>query len=153
LCEALDWKQANGALRDVVCSGLLLERAGEIELPALHCQIRGQCRTARSRPEAVLIETAPLTMPLAALGAIEIQPVRRTADEPLFHSLMEQFYLETFIDPERLRGTCYRAANWMALGRTTGRAKDDRTHRVNRSSKEVLGLPVIRRFRELLQQE
>ena len=35
LCEALDWKQANGALRDVVCRGLLLmlDRAGEIELP------------------------------------------------------------------------------------------------------------------------
>src|SRR5436305_10129650 len=32
LCEALGWKQANGALRDVVCRGLLLrlERAGEI---------------------------------------------------------------------------------------------------------------------------
>ena len=37
LCEALGWKQANGALRDVVCRGLLLmlERAGEIELPAV----------------------------------------------------------------------------------------------------------------------
>ena len=35
LCEALGWKQANGALRDIVCRGLLLmlERAGEIELP------------------------------------------------------------------------------------------------------------------------
>jgi hypothetical protein len=35
LCEALGWKQANGALRDVVCRGLLLmlEQAGEIELP------------------------------------------------------------------------------------------------------------------------
>src|ERR1022692_3001585 len=34
LCEALGWKQANGALRDVVCRGLLLmlERAGQIEL-------------------------------------------------------------------------------------------------------------------------
>ena len=35
LCETLGWKQANGALRDVVCRGLLLmlERAGQIELP------------------------------------------------------------------------------------------------------------------------
>jgi len=31
-------------------------------------------------------------MPLGALGPIEIQLVRRTADEPLFHSLMEQFH-------------------------------------------------------------
>jgi hypothetical protein len=63
------------------------------------------------------------------------------------------YYLETFIDPERFRGTCYRAANWMVLGRTTGRGKDDQTHQANRSIKEVLGLPVARRFRELLQQE
>jgi hypothetical protein len=62
------------------------------------------------------------------------------------------YYLETFIDPERFRGTCYRAANWMVLGRTTGRGKDDQTHRANRSIKEVLGLPLTRRFRELLQQ-
>ena len=51
--------------------------------------IRGQRRTARPRPEAVLIDTTPLKMPLGALGAIEIQLVRRTADEPLFESLME----------------------------------------------------------------
>ena len=62
------------------------------------------------------------------------------------------YYLETFIDPERFRGTCYRAANWVVLGRTTGRGKDDQTHRANRSIKEVLGLPLTRRFRELLQQ-
>ena len=48
LCEALGWKQANGALRDVVCRGLLLrlERAGQIELPPVRRHIRGQCRGA-----------------------------------------------------------------------------------------------------------
>src|ERR1700678_3213390 len=94
LCEALDWKQANGALRDVVCRGLLLmlERAGEIELPAVRRHIRGQRRTARPRPEAVLIDATPLTMPLGALGPIEIQVVRRTTDEPLSRILLEQFH-------------------------------------------------------------
>jgi hypothetical protein len=62
------------------------------------------------------------------------------------------YFLETFVDPERFRGTCYRAANWVMLGRTTGRGKDDHTNRPNRSIKEVLGLPVHRRFRELLQE-
>ena len=62
------------------------------------------------------------------------------------------YFLETFVDPERFRGTCYRAANWVLLGRTTGRGKDDQTGRPNRSIKEVLGLPLTRRFRELLQQ-
>src|SRR2546425_6726954 len=83
LCEALGWKQANGALRDVVCRGLLLmlERAGQIELPPVRRSIRGQRRTGRPRPEAVLIDTTPLAMPLGALGPIEIQQVRRTGDE------------------------------------------------------------------------
>src|SRR5256885_1065656 len=55
------------------------------------------------------------------------------------------YFVETFVDPERFRGTCYRAANWVMLGRTTGRGKDDHTNRPNRSIKEVLGLPVHRR--------
>ena len=40
LCEAWQWKQANGALRDMVCRGLLLmlHRAGEIELPPIRFQ-------------------------------------------------------------------------------------------------------------------
>lgn len=62
------------------------------------------------------------------------------------------YFAETFIDPGRFRGTCYRAANWKLLGLTTGRGKDDRTHRANRSVKEVLGYPLTRRFRELLGQ-
>ena len=60
------------------------------------------------------------------------------------------WFAETFIDPERFRGTCYRAANWVLLGRTTARGKDDLTHRQNRSIKEVYGLALTRRFRELL---
>ena len=101
LCEALGWKQANGALRDVVCRGLMLmlQRAGEIELPPVRRHILGQRRTARPRPEAVLIDTTPLKIPLGALGAIEIQPVRRTADEPLFESLMEEFHYLRYEQP------------------------------------------------------
>jgi hypothetical protein len=38
------------------------------------------------------------------------------------------------------------------LGRTTGRGKDDQTHRPNRSIKEVLALPLPRRFQELLRE-
>ena len=60
------------------------------------------------------------------------------------------YFLETFVDPERYRGTCYRAANWLKLGRTTGRGKDDQTGRANRSRKEVWGYPLTQRFRERL---
>lgn len=58
------------------------------------------------------------------------------------------YFLETFIDPELYRGTCYRAANWVSLGRTTGRGKGDQTKKPNRPLKEVLGYPLTRRFRE-----
>ena len=60
------------------------------------------------------------------------------------------YYLETFIDPERWRGTCYRAANWTVLGLTTGRGKASNSHKPNRSLKQVLGYPLDRRFRHLL---
>jgi len=59
-------------------------------------------------------------------------------------------YLETFVDPERFAGTCYRAANWQELGLTTGRGKDDRSHRPNRSRKQVLGYPLHADFRRRL---
>src|SRR5512135_3195067 len=101
LCEALGWKQANGALRDMVCRGLLLmlERAGQIELPPVRRVIRGQCRIGRPRPEAVLIDETPLVMPLKAFGPVEILPVRRTADEPLFNSLMEHYHYLAYEQP------------------------------------------------------
>jgi len=57
--------------------------------------------------------------------------------------------LETFVDPTRFRGTCYRAANWQLLGHTTGRGPS-KCKVPNRSQKEVLALPLHRRFRALL---
>lgn len=61
------------------------------------------------------------------------------------------FFTETFVDPSRYRGTCYRAANWTFLGMTTGRGKDDQTNRPNRSLKQVLGYPLVRDFRRRLE--
>ena len=60
------------------------------------------------------------------------------------------YFAETFVDTTRHRGTCYRAANWVMLGRTQGRGKDDLTHRPNRTFKDVLGLPLVGDFRERL---
>ena len=58
--------------------------------------------------------------------------------------------VETFVDCERFLGTCYRAANWQYVGQTTGRGKDDLTHRPTRSKKDVLVLPLRRDFRAQL---
>jgi hypothetical protein len=60
------------------------------------------------------------------------------------------YFAETFVDTTRHRGTCYRAANWLVLGRTSGRGKDDLTHRPNRTLKDVLGLPLVADFRARL---
>ncbi len=251
LCEAWQWKQANGALRDMVCRGLLLtlHRAGHIELPAVKF-VPHNPLVRRERPELVPIDTTPIHGPLQELRPVEIEQVRRTDQEPLFNSLMEQYhylnyeqpvgehlkflvwaqgrpiaclawssaprhlgsrdryigwsaearrrnirfiayntrylilpwvrvphlashilgkmtsqlsqdwerlyghpvyFAETFIDPGRFRGTCYRAANWKFLGLTTGRGKNDHTYKPNRPIKEVLGLPLTPQFRELLQ--
>ena len=250
LCEAWQWRQANGAWRDMVCRGLLLmlERAGQISLPPVS-YVRHNPLSRRSRPQPVLIDNTSIEGPLCKLRPLEVEQVRRTAHEPLFNSLMEQhhylgyeqpvgehlkylvwahdrpvaclawssaprhlasrdhyigwdaaarrsrirflayntrflilpwvrvehlashilgrmaarisddwyqlyghpiYFLETFVDPERFRGTCYRAANWVLLGRTTGRGKQSNSYVPNRSIKDVLGYPLTRRFRELL---
>ena len=63
------------------------------------------------------------------------------------------YFLETFVDTERYKGTCYKAANWIELGMTTGRGKNDQTHKPNRSIKAVLGYPLVKDFRERLCQK
>ena len=69
--------------------------------------------------------------------------------EKMYHH--EVVWLETFVDPERgFEGTCYKAANWVYLGQTTGRGKDDHTNKVNRSLKLVFGYPLQKEFRQVL---
>ncbi len=60
------------------------------------------------------------------------------------------YFLETFVDPARHRGSCYRAANWTVLGQTSGRGHRCPTYEPNRPVKLVLGYPLIKRFRERL---
>lgn len=59
-------------------------------------------------------------------------------------------FTETFVDTERNRGTCYRAANWTELGLTTGRGKADDTHVPNRSIKRIFGYALVADYRERL---
>ena len=60
------------------------------------------------------------------------------------------YFLETFTDPARFRGTCYIAANWIRLGLTTGRGHNAPTKRPRVPVKEILGYPLSKRFRQFL---
>ena len=51
--------------------------------------------------------------------------------------------LETLVDPRRFDGASYRAANWIVVGTTTGRGRNDRHRRVVRAPKRVLVYPLV----------
>ena len=58
--------------------------------------------------------------------------------------------LETFVDPQRYAGTCYKAANWIALGHTQGRGKLDRYGQRSLPVKAIFVYPLRSDFRALL---
>ena len=251
LCEAWNWVQPNGALRDMVCRGFLLQlhRAGYIKLPQRKFTPNNPF-VNRESPPKVEIDQTTICSTLSKIQPLEIRQVRRSSFEKLFNSLIAQhhylgychpvgehlkyivfaegrpiaclswssaprhigcrdrfigwsadirkknlhliaynirflilrwvrvpylashilgriakvlpvdwqriynhriYFLETFVDTERFKGTCYKAANWIYLGDTTGRGKNDQTHKANRSIKAVWGYPLSRDFREVLQ--
>ena len=73
LCEAWQWKQANGALRDVVCRGLLLQlhRAGYIELPPVKRVVRNRI-AEHARPDRVWIEERRVEGSLSELLPLQV---------------------------------------------------------------------------------
>ena len=58
--------------------------------------------------------------------------------------------LETFVDRSRFQGTCYQAANWVRLGTTQGRTRNDRAHRIRAAVKDVYLYPLGASFRREL---
>lgn len=250
LCQTWNWTQANGALRDMVCRGLMLalHRAGHIKLPEKKASPNNPLANRRA-PEKITIDKRPIEKKLSSIKPLAFIPVRRSPAEKLFNSLLAEYhylgytqpvgeqlkyivyaqsrpiaclawssaarhigcrdrfigwnqslrkanlhlmaynsrflvlpwvrvahlashilgrisrilpkdwqgvyrhpiyYLETFVDKDRFAGTCYKAANWLYLGDTTGRGKDDKTHRANRSIKAVWGYPLKKNFKEYL---
>ena len=59
--------------------------------------------------------------------------------------------LETFVERDRFPGTAYRAANWLAVGATTGRTRQDRHTCIQAPVKDIYLYPLRRDFREALQ--
>jgi len=254
LCEAWDWRQRNGCLRDMVCRGLMLHlhRQGLIRLPD---KVKSPPNPLLRRPTPPALEAAdlfaqrPVHCSLRELGPLRIEQVRRRPEEGLVAGLLARHhylgytrpvgehlkylvwaagqpiatlifgsaprhlaprdrfigwspearrrnlyliaintrylilpwvnvphlashllgcmgrrlsadweclyghpihYLETFTDPRRFAGTCYRAANWVTLGLTTGRGKNAQSRQPNRPLKMVWGYALTPRFRQLL---
>jgi len=100
LCEAWDWRQTNGQLCDMVCRGLMLalHRAGWIELPAPR-QIAHNNVVARRRPAAIPVDQAPLHTKLSKIRPLRIRQVRRSEDEALFDSLLEEHHYLAYTRP------------------------------------------------------
>jgi len=64
---------------------------------------------------------------------------------------IEPLLLETLVDTQRFAGTCYRAANWLDLGQTSGRGRQDTTHtRHGASPKRLFIYPLRPDAREAL---
>jgi hypothetical protein len=63
------------------------------------------------------------------------------------------YMAETFVDRDRFRGTCYRAANWIAVGSTQGRSRQDRTRTLKVPVKDIYIYPLTPDFRERLSHE
>jgi len=61
--------------------------------------------------------------------------------------------LETFVEKDRFKGVCYKAANWKYLGQTKGRTRNDRYSKIKASIKDVYVYPLTGHFREALTYE
>ena len=58
--------------------------------------------------------------------------------------------LETFVDPQKYRGSCYKAANWSYLGMTTGLGLVRQGKSYRTSAKKVFVKPLVKEYRRLL---
>ncbi len=59
--------------------------------------------------------------------------------------------METLVDQKRFKGTCYKAANWIHMGKTTGRGRMDRDNKKHGAAvKEIYVYPLTPRFRQEL---
>jgi len=78
------------------------------------------------------------------------QAVRRLGDDWQQRWGYRPVVVETFVDPEYYAGTCYRAANWLYLGQTTGTGLARKGKSYTSSPKQILVLPLSADFREVL---
>ena len=80
------------------------------------------------------------------LGRI-LRRVRADWQERYGHTI---HLVETFVERDRFKGTCYKAANWLHVGQTRGRSRQDRYNNLMVPVKDIYVYPLIREFRKEL---
>ena len=88
-------------------------------------------------------------VPHLASHALSLATNRIADDWVLFHGYRPSL-IETFVDPTRFSGTCYRAANWQCLGQTQGRGRDDPQKEYPETKKDIYVYPLQTDWRESL---
>lgn len=78
------------------------------------------------------------------------QAARRLGDDWQQRWGYRPVVVETFVDPQHYAGTCYRAANWIYLGQTTGSGLARKGKSYTSSPKQILVLPLMADFRSVL---
>jgi len=117
ICDAWNWRQANGHPKDGVCRGLLLllERQQLISLPP---RIKSNNNTLRHRegPRAIEINQQPVEALLSDLPPIVLRQVRRTPEERIFNGLVKQFHYLGYCQPvgEHLKYLAFAGARPLA---------------------------------------
>lgn len=99
-CKATNWVQANGNLRDMVARGFMLElcRAGYINLPQKKKNPPNPL-ARRKKPEIVNIDKTPLAANLKSILPLEFIQVRRSPQEKLFNSLIDNYHYLGYTQP------------------------------------------------------
>lgn len=58
--------------------------------------------------------------------------------------------LETFVQTDRFLGTCYKAANWLYLGQSKGRGRNDRNAQYRLAIKDIYVYPLVKDYKQRL---
>ena len=110
LCRVWNWVQPNGTLKDMVCRSMMLElhRAGHIHLPAKKRDMPNPLSDRRS-PGKFTVDQSPVEGPLSKLIPLQFRQVRRSPEEKVFNSLVEQFHYLGYCHPvgEQLKYLVY----------------------------------------------
>ena len=134
--------------------GCLLFEAGTTRLPCRDAWMgwRDRDRDRAQRLKGVVSNSRFLIfpwvrVPYRASKALSMAVRRLPGDWQERHGL-ERVLVETFVDPAKYRGTCYRAANWQCIGRTQGRKAS--ASEAGRTPKDVYLYPLTKDWKQVL---